>query len=241
MKPLRIIRPISGVLAVLAACSLLSPQKALATPPQVGEVLLPKQPVWLRDYRNTADLNERVVLEAIGDPTSIRIRTSAGWGAVGYLAANHFEGVVRAADMQGAPLPGRFGTLTFDLEDDGSVSAVLRIGGDVHAQKWVISPTPSEEPPNGRYADVDGLPGVISKVPPRYPASARKAGIEGTVMVEALVGKDGRVKDIRIVKSIPMLDESAMDAVRKWVFKPALLRNKPVAVWVAVPVRFSAK
>ena len=58
-------------------------------------------------------------------------------------------------------------------------------------------------------------------------------------MVRALVGKDGRVKDTRIVKSIPMLDEAAVAAVREWVFKPALSHDQPVAIWVAVPVKFS--
>jgi len=60
-------------------------------------------------------------------------------------------------------------------------------------------------------------------------------------MVQALVGKDGKVKDTRVVKSIPMLDSSAEAAVKQWVFKPALSNNKPVAVWVAVPVKFSLR
>ena len=63
--------------------------------------------------------------------------------------------------------------------------------------------------------------------------------MDGVVMVQALVGKDGHVKDTRVVKSIPMLDASAVAAVKQWVFKPALSNNKPVAVWVAVPVKFS--
>jgi TonB family protein len=63
--------------------------------------------------------------------------------------------------------------------------------------------------------------------------------VDGVVLVQALVGKDGHVKDVRVVKHIPMLDESAITAVKQWVFKPALSNNKPVAVWVAVPVRFS--
>jgi len=63
--------------------------------------------------------------------------------------------------------------------------------------------------------------------------------VDGTVMVQALVGKDGKVKDVRVVKSIPMLDQAAESAVRQWVFKPALSNNKPVAVWVGVPVKFS--
>jgi len=47
------------------------------------------------------------------------------------------------------------------------------------------------------------------------------------------------VREVRVVRSIPMLDEAAVTAVRQWVFKPALSQNRPVAVWVAVPVRFA--
>ena len=101
-------------------------------------------------------------------------------------------------------------------------------------------PPPDEALPKfGDYVYVEELPEAITKVAPEYPTTCREAGVEGTVMVQALVGKDGRVKDTRIVKSIPMLDEAAVAAVRQWVFKPALSHDQPVAIWVAVPVKFS--
>jgi protein TonB len=104
----------------------------------------------------------------------------------------------------------------------------------------VVAPPAAEElPAFGDYVYVEELPEAITKVPPAYPDIAREAGVDGTVMIQALVGKDGRVKDTRVVKSIPMLDASALAAVKQWVFKPALSNNKPVAVWVAVPVRFT--
>lgn len=104
----------------------------------------------------------------------------------------------------------------------------------------VVAP-PDEDvlPKFGEYVYVEELPEAITKVPPAYPDIAREANVDGTVMVQALVGKDGKVKDTKVVKSIPMLDAAAVAAVKQWVFKPALSNNKPVAVWVAVPVRFS--
>jgi protein TonB len=54
-----------------------------------------------------------------------------------------------------------------------------------------------------------------------------------------LVGKDGFVKDTRVVKSIPELDDAAVASVRQWRFNPAYANGAPVAVWVAVPVKFS--
>lgn len=106
-------------------------------------------------------------------------------------------------------------------------------------QQIVVAPSEDELPKFGDYVYVEELPEAITRVPPQYPDLAREAGVDGTVMVQALVGKDGKVKDVRVVKSIPMLDENAKAAVRQWVFKPALSNNKPVAVWVGVPVKFS--
>jgi len=107
-------------------------------------------------------------------------------------------------------------------------------------EEIVVAPPAAEElPAFGEYVYVEELPEAITKVPPNYPEIARDAGVDGVVLVQALVGKDGRVKDTKVVKSIPMLDKSAIDAVTQWVFKPALSNNRPVAVWVAVPIRFT--
>lgn len=103
----------------------------------------------------------------------------------------------------------------------------------------VVAPPGDELPKFGEYVYVEELPEAITKAQPVYPDLAREAGVDGTVMVQALVGKDGKVKDTRVVKSIAMLDGAAEAAVKQWVFKPALSNNKPVAVWVAVPVKFT--
>jgi len=86
---------------------------------------------------------------------------------------------------------------------------------------------------------IDKLPEAISKVRPDFPEAARRSGVEGVVIIKALIGVDGLVKDAMIVQSVPLLDEAAMASVRQWTFKPALRGGVPVAVWVAVPVKFS--
>ncbi len=107
-------------------------------------------------------------------------------------------------------------------------------------QQIVVAPPSDEELPKfGEYVYVEELPEVITKVQPQYPDLAREANVDGTVQVQALVGKDGKVKDVKVTKSIAMLDDAAKAAVLQWVFKPALSNNKPVAVWVAVPVKFT--
>jgi TonB family protein len=94
-------------------------------------------------------------------------------------------------------------------------------------------------PKPGDMVYVEELPEVIERVPPTYPEWARKKGVEGTVMVQVLVGKDGLVKDARVVASIPELDDYAKGADRQWRFRPATSKGQPIAVWVAVPVKFS--
>jgi len=76
-----------------------------------------------------------------------------------------------------------------------------------------------------------------------YPEIAREAGIEGTVIVQATIGKDGRVKETKILKGIPKtgLDEAAEEAIKKIKWKPAYQRDKPVTVRISVPVVFRLK
>lgn len=102
----------------------------------------------------------------------------------------------------------------------------------------VIAPPSEADPEFGAYVYVEEFPQAITRVTPDYPDLARQSSMEGSVTVQALVGKDGRVKDTRIVKSNPVFDQAAEKAVKQYVFKPALSNNKPVAVWVAVPIRF---
>src|SRR5262249_33248285 len=80
------------------------------------------------------------------------------------------------------------------------------------------------------------LPEPVTRVPPVYPESARRQGIEGAVVVKALVGMDGLVRNTTVDHSIPGLDEAAQACVRQWVFKPALSGGRPTAVWVSIPV-----
>ena len=89
------------------------------------------------------------------------------------------------------------------------------------------------------YVYVEELPEPIVRIPPSYPDTARAAGVQGTVTVQALVCACGEVSDVRIVQSIPLLDQAATDAVRQWWFKPALSGGEAVAVWVGIPIKFT--
>lgn len=98
---------------------------------------------------------------------------------------------------------------------------------------------PNDHPGLDEYRYFEQAPAIVSAPIPVYPDMAREAGIDGFVALRVLVGRDGRVKDVHVDRSVPMLDEAAIVAVRRWVFTPALANGQPVAVWVAVPVHFS--
>ena len=76
---------------------------------------------------------------------------------------------------------------------------------------------------------------------PAYPAEALAANVQGIVILEAIIAKDGTVKDARILRSIAMLDDAAIDAVRQWAFTPTQLNGVPVEVVMTVTVNFTAR
>ena len=139
------------------------------------------------------------------------------------------------------PVPDAEAPLEQTIASQSEIAAITPATPLSSADDQIIVTPPAEEelPKFGEYVFVEELPEAVTKVQPVYPDVARDASVDGTVLVQALVGKDGRVKDTRIVHSVPMLDASAVAAVQQWVFKPALSNNRPVAVWVAIPVRFT--
>jgi periplasmic protein TonB len=81
-------------------------------------------------------------------------------------------------------------------------------------------------------------PRKIKDVKPVYPAGAVAARAHGLIIIEATIGPDGKVKDARILRSVPLLDQAALDAVRQWEFEPTMLNGMPVAVILTVTVNF---
>jgi protein TonB len=84
-------------------------------------------------------------------------------------------------------------------------------------------------------------PRKIVDVTPTYPAIARTARVEGVVILEAVIDASGRVESVHVLRSIPLLDQAAMDAVRQWKFTPTLLNGTPVPIVMTVTVNFTLK
>jgi protein TonB len=79
----------------------------------------------------------------------------------------------------------------------------------------------------------------IKEVAPLYPAIAQSARVQGDVVIEATIDEEGNVADARVVKSVPLLDQAALDAVRQWQYRPSLLNGVPTAVVTTVTVKFT--
>ena len=94
------------------------------------------------------------------------------------------------------------------------------------------------EIPDWHLQRVDRLPQVVQQESPNYPEDAVDAGVSGTVVLHALVCADGSVHDTRIVRSVPMLDAAAVEAVRKWTFQPAMDSSGTIAAWTEARVEF---
>ncbi len=102
---------------------------------------------------------------------------------------------------------------------------------------------PSPEPGNEifDFIAVQEKPKLNHMVRPYYPAIARKAGVEGIVVVKVLIGTNGNVEKTEILKSIPTLDEAALEAAKQCRFKPGKQRDKYVKVWMSIPFKFQLK
>jgi protein TonB len=98
------------------------------------------------------------------------------------------------------------------------------------------------EPPRPGPVRVGGdirRPEKIKHVDPLYPVIAKAARVSGMVIVEATIAADGSVRGAWVIRSVPMLDQAALDAVTQWRYTPTLLNDQPVEVVMSVNVTFA--
>jgi protein TonB len=119
------------------------------------------------------------------------------------------------------------------------------IGGTDHLET-VLAPPPVVKPPAPdqgpvRVGGAVRAPQKLREVNPVYPPMAQAARVQGIVIIEATIGEDGRVVNARILRSVALLDQAAIDAVRQWQYTPTLLNGQPVPVIMTVTVNFSLK
>jgi protein TonB len=153
--------------------------------------------------------------------------------------------------------PPADGPIAFDVAfvfASGSEPRVLSHGGALSLTAGGVVPPPPPPPPGAlpqtfsppsnwpapvRVGGAVLQPRKIKHVAPEYPAVAQSARVQGVVIVEVVIAPDGRVADTRVLRSIPLLDQAAVDAVGQWEFEPTFLNGSPVPVVMTATVSFS--
>jgi protein TonB len=115
------------------------------------------------------------------------------------------------------------------------------VGGVVGGLPEAPPPPPPPPPPPApvRVGGAIRQPTKIKDVKPQYPGIAQSARVQGVVIIEATIGANGRVTDAKVLRSIPLLDAAALEAVKQWEFSPTLLNGVPVPVIMTVTVNFT--
>jgi TonB family protein len=128
--------------------------------------------------------------------------------------------------------PGAAGSGTGPAAEASGGLDALPLDAEIVAPKVSVWPSPDD------IVVVEKEPQLISMQTPAYPEIAREAGMEGTVLVRVLVDTQGTVRERMLLESIRGLDEAALAAAATAVFRPALQQERPVAVWVVLPIEF---
>jgi TonB family protein len=110
-----------------------------------------------------------------------------------------------------------------------SLALVMAIAGMVQAQPPMPVRVGGNIPPPAR----------LKLVNPVYPEEAKSARVQGVVVLEVTVDPEGRVADVRVLRSVPMLDVAAVEAVQQWEYEPTLLNGVAVPVVMTVTVNFT--
>jgi TonB family protein len=105
----------------------------------------------------------------------------------------------------------------------------------------VPPPAPTVAPPAVVVGGQIKAPMRTKYVMPEYPAIARVNGIQGVVIIEAVIGSEGRVERAHVLRSHPMLEHAALTAVKQWEYTPTLLNDRPTPVIMTVTVQFTLK
>ncbi len=124
---------------------------------------------------------------------------------------------------------------------EGGVSGGV-LGGVLGGMVTEVMPPPPPRPAKPRRVGGDlQAPALIRRVEPEYPGVAVAAKVTGTVILEATVNEAGAVTDVKVLRSILLLDQAALKAVKQWRYQPLVLNGQPVPFILVVTLTFSLR
>jgi protein TonB len=130
-------------------------------------------------------------------------------GATGGVLGSILDSAPRAVNVLPPPPPPKV------VEKKEVAPTRIRVGGNVQNAK------------------------MVKRVSPVYPPLAKQARIQGTVILSAVISKDGTIQDLKVVSGHALLIQAALDAVKQWVYQPTQLNNEPVEVSTEIEVHFT--
>jgi protein TonB len=197
-----------------------------------------------------------LVLSIVAHVLAILVIVATTLTATGALPAptRAIEFLVAPADVPAVPPPAPrrtvmpVGISREAVRDDrldavpvnGAVVSGDAFGAPIH-DEVPPPPPPAVSTPPIHVGGAVSQPRRTHYVVPQYPAIAREAHVSGIVILDAVIAEDGSVRDVHVLRSIPLLDEAASDAVRQWRFTPTLLNGQPVPVVMTVTVAFDLR
>jgi len=113
------------------------------------------------------------------------------------------------------------------------------IGGIIGGISGGLPPPPKEGPKRIRVGGQVQQARLISQPRPLYPPLAKQARISGTVVLQAVIAKDGTIQELQVLSGHPLLVAAALDAVKQWRYQPTLLNSEPVEVVTTISVVFT--
>jgi periplasmic protein TonB len=163
-------------------------------------------------------------------------------------AASHFQGRAEYADLR-LTAPPRISTQIRQMsgpERAPGNSDILGMGentgipgGDPFgsaSSTHVVVQGPPKGPTIISRGVAEGM--LLQKITPRYPPIAQASRTQGTVVLQAVISKNGTIENLRVLSGSPMLTQAALDAVSQWRYRPYLLSGQPVAVETTINVVF---
>jgi protein TonB len=195
----------------------------------IGTLPAPRRPVTFEDRRvvRLAD----VTLPARVRPSRTAAAGTAPSVSHAVLAPTEAPvGITAETGLNRMAFSFAIGDIEREAAGAGGIDSIGRVQG---------GPAPPPAPGPVRLHVGMRPPRKIIDVAPVYPAIARAARVAGIVILEAVIDARGLVESVRVLRSIPTLDQAAVDAVRQWRFTPTLLNGEPVPIVMTVTVNFT--
>ncbi len=215
---------------LLVACVIVVPMFFPAVLPRPQAVM-----AWISAPAAPAPVSQPVAGTAVAPPAQSSGRTI-------YQPVHIPAEAVLIVDPPPAPGPGAPGGVAYfqgnSLPDMATGVVIAPVAAAPAVERPAELAAPSA-PPRVRIGGKVRPATLVSRVEPVYPVMAQQMHVSGTVELEALIGTDGRIRELKVKSGPPLLVRAAVDAVRQWLYEPTLLNGDPVEVIQPITVRFS--